>query len=201
MNRKLWALLAAGAILIAALCWLLLKPDQGSNPTEPSIPGLADSIFDEDSNHSQGAKDPIETTGPDSSDETEPETTAPTDPDDTPDTTTPEVTRPSDSDPDEGLVEPDTPEQPDGTRPPNHLPDPTVPAPSEPDTDPTEPDLTMGYEQFMALSGAEQREFMESFDSMEAFFDWYNAVKEQYEKDHPAIDVGDGVFDFGTDFG
>ena len=41
----------------------------------------------------------------------------------------------------------------------------------------------MTYEEYMALDGKEQEEYMKSFSSVEAFFDWYNAAKDTYEKE------------------
>ena len=57
--------------------------------------------------------------------------------------------------------------------------------------DPTE------YERFMNMTPAEQRAFMEDFDDIEAFFDWYNAAKFAYEQANPAIDVGEGDINIG----
>ena len=36
---------------------------------------------------------------------------------------------------------------------------------------------------------------MESFDSIDAFFEWYNAAKEQHEKENPPIEVDGGAID------
>ena len=49
---------------------------------------------------------------------------------------------------------------------------------------------SMNYESFQDMAPAQQQAYMESFDSIDAFFEWYNAAKEQYEKDHPSIEVG-----------
>lgn len=54
---------------------------------------------------------------------------------------------------------------------------------------------TMDYKTFQAMTGAEQRAFQDTFESLDAFFEWYNAAKETYEKENPPIDVGDGVID------
>lgn len=51
------------------------------------------------------------------------------------------------------------------------------------------------YEEFTAMSPTQQRVYMESFESLDAFFEWYNGAKEVYEQAHPPIDVGDGVID------
>lgn len=54
------------------------------------------------------------------------------------------------------------------------------------------------YEAYQAMDGTQQKEFYDSFDSVEAFFAWYNAAKEKYEAEHPAIEIGgDGVVDVG----
>ena len=70
------------------------------------------------------------------------------------------------------------------------------------DTEPVQnnkPDLSMTYEEFQNLTPAKMREFEESFESKEAFFDWYNAAKEAYENANPPIDAGDGVITLPTD--
>ena len=53
----------------------------------------------------------------------------------------------------------------------------------------------MTYEEYMALDGKEQEEYMKSFSSIDAFFDWYNDAKDTYEKENPSIEVGDGPID------
>lgn len=63
---------------------------------------------------------------------------------------------------------------------------------TQPSTDENTP---MDYKTFQAMTGAEQRAFQDSFESLDAFFEWYNAAKETYEKENPPIDVGDGVID------
>jgi hypothetical protein len=45
------------------------------------------------------------------------------------------------------------------------------------------------------MSPAEQQAYVESFDSIDQFFDWYNTAKAEYEAANPPIDVGDGVID------
>ena len=45
------------------------------------------------------------------------------------------------------------------------------------------------FEQYNAMSGAEQAAFMESFDSVEAFFEWYNAAKADYEASAKKIEI------------
>lgn len=65
-------------------------------------------------------------------------------------------------------------------------------------TEPTEivTELTE-YEWYNALSGEQQVEFMGTFASMADFFEWYNAAKEEYEKENPSIEIGDGNIDLG----
>ena len=68
-------------------------------------------------------------------------------------------------------------------------------------TEATQPEVpaaeTTNYEGYHAMSGAEQKAFMESFGSVEDFFTWYNAAKEAYEEQHPDIEIGDGAIDIG----
>lgn len=56
-------------------------------------------------------------------------------------------------------------------------------------------DEGMTYEKFSSMEPAKQREYQESFKDIDAFFEWYNAAKEKYEKEHPSIEVGDGSVD------
>ena len=54
------------------------------------------------------------------------------------------------------------------------------------------------YEKYMAMSGVEQKARMESFGSIESFFDWLTTAKVEYETAHPDIVVGsDGKVDTG----
>ena len=59
----------------------------------------------------------------------------------------------------------------------------------------------MTYEKYNAMSGDEQLAFFETFDSVEAFIDWYNAAKEKYEKEHPYIEIDGGEIDLDSIFG
>lgn len=51
------------------------------------------------------------------------------------------------------------------------------------------------YEAYHAMSGAEQKAYLESFESIEAFFEWYNAAKAEYEAAHPSIEIENGSVD------
>lgn len=69
---------------------------------------------------------------------------------------------------------------------------------TQPSSAPKDP-VKMDYQTFQSMTGAEQRAFQDSFESIEAFFAWYNAAKEAYEKENPSIEVGgDGVVTLPT---
>ena len=111
-----------------------------------------------------------------------------------------ETTQPSTGVP-EDTTSPET--QPDSstpeTQPNNSVPE-TKPGDSVPETKPSNPtegsDTLMTYERFQAMTGAEQFAFQSSFANLDAFFAWYNAAKEAYDKENPSIEIGsDGVVD------
>ena len=197
MNRKYLALILA---LVAVAVAVVLAvggrtpggdPDRGTQDTRPSIPGVADSIFDPvpddtadpNAEHTEPVTQPDNTIpdGPADSD-TDPQQPE----DDVPDVTRPAQTEPAATQPQQ--TEPTAPV----------VTEPTIPATTEPVQ---VPDGEIDYETFAAMSPTEQRVYMESFESMDAFFTWYNAAKEAYEKAHPSIDVGDGVIDLEDLFG
>lgn len=73
-----------------------------------------------------------------------------------------------------------------------------APKPTQPTSPPKEEVKLLDYETFQAMSGAEQRAYQESFEDLDAFFEWYNAAKETYEKENPSIEIGAGdVIDMG----
>ena len=111
------------------------------------------------------------------------------------------------------------PSIPDGPVNPGQLVDPTLPEenntptkpqnpeqtqPTTPEEEPPQestPDYTkLDYLQFHALTQTQQRLVMESFESIEAFFVWYDQIKETYEKENPSIEV-DGAIDLDEIFG
>ena len=59
-------------------------------------------------------------------------------------------------------------------------------------------DEPLTYEEFVELSGTEQREYFDTFASIEDFFAWYEQAKEEYLLSHPEADMGDLEVDFGT---
>lgn len=100
-------------------------------------------------------------------------------------TSSPEATKPSQSEED-----PDT--QPEATEP---------KAPEEalnetPDATGSTENLPLTFEQYLALSEAEQEKFVASFPSLRDFMDWWNAAKAQQEEEEPIILDGD-VIDLG----
>ena len=54
------------------------------------------------------------------------------------------------------------------------------------------------YEEFWAMSGEEQLEYKESFESVEDFYAWYNAAEQEYIEANPGIDAGDGEIDLNV---
>ena len=72
----------------------------------------------------------------------------------------------------------------------------TKPSPDEDETDDNTSDVqSSDYEDFQKMTPAEQQAYMSSFDSIEAFFAWYEAAKAEHEAANPPIDVGDGNID------
>lgn len=68
---------------------------------------------------------------------------------------------------------------------------------SESSTPEEEPIDLAEYERFLKMTSDEQRDYVDSFPDMDAFFKWYNASKQAYDKQHPPIDVGDGNINIG----
>ena len=125
--------------------------------TEESIPGLEDSIFDDETEPTvEETKSRTESAEP-ATKATEPsrpvETTEPT-----------ETTKPA--------------------------------APSEPPK--SENTVVSEYEKFQNMSASQQQEFMQTFDSLDAFFAWYNNAKAEHKAANPPIDIGDGTIDLGA---
>lgn len=64
-------------------------------------------------------------------------------------------------------------------------------------TEPEDGDNYVSYEVYNNMTPAEQMAYYNQFPSMEAFVQWYNEAKAEYDKAHGAIDVGDGDIDLG----
>ncbi len=54
------------------------------------------------------------------------------------------------------------------------------------------PPTSVTYAEYLAMTGAEQSAFINSFESTEAFFQWRNAAKAEYEAQNPDIELGNG---------
>lgn len=82
-------------------------------------------------------------------------------------------------------------------------PVPSVPVESEPEVtapeviDPEDGEMT--YRKFHDMTPSQQQAYVESFESLDAFFLWYSAAQEQYEKENPPIIIdGNGQIDLGA---
>ena len=190
MNRKILALILALAAVAAAIVLAVVMgddkpavntPGEGTVAPAPGGSGIEDSIFD------TGETKPAETQAPDVTE----------DPAVVPGSTIPDGPASTDT----GLQDPNV-DAPEDTRPVQTEPEQTKPTATEPaQTEPQQsepaqvPEGEIDYETFTAMDPALQRQYMESFESMDAFFAWYNAAKDAYDQAHPSIDVGDGVID------
>lgn len=89
--------------------------------------------------------------------------------------------------------------KPTETKPAETKPAETKPSETTPPTKPAQPEVKpqTEYERFQNMSAAEQQSHMESFDSMDDFFNWYNDAKTEHEAANPPIDVGNGSIDMG----
>jgi len=47
------------------------------------------------------------------------------------------------------------------------------------------------------MTGKQQQAHLESFDSINDFFAWYNKAKKEYEENRETIDIGNGTIDLG----
>lgn len=57
---------------------------------------------------------------------------------------------------------------------------------------------TLTYEQYMAMSGADQKKIIDLFSTPEDFLKWFKAVEAQYKAEHPDIEIGgDGNINAG----
>ena len=63
---------------------------------------------------------------------------------------------------------------------------------TEPTTPPSDDTakLSAEYEAFRAMTGAEKKAYQNSFETIDAFFEWYNAAMEAYNKEHPPTEIG-----------
>lgn len=177
MNQPLKKLLCA-CLAISALCTLTACRTGGDETTAPSVSGSAP-VVTVPSGTMPENEDVEEWDEPV---ETEPSATTPLQepvgteeaPTDGPDEPVEETTKPTEPREDE---------------------DPAVQT-SQPQTGAQEP-VALSYEEYMAMSPAEQQAYYESFPTLEEFIAWHNAALAEYEagQDVPVvtgpIDIGD----------
>ena len=73
---------------------------------------------------------------------------------------------------------------------------PTVGSEQEGTTAPTQPEgSASAYKAYMDMSADEQAAFIASFDSIDAFMDWFNKAKAEYDSTEGSIDIGSGSID------
>ncbi len=175
MNKRWIATILAAVMLLTLLGCNSQKPA----PTDPSyVPDGTDSHLPSESTGDASEPQPSEDVQPSS----EPDGT-----EDVPDESTSDASEPGESKPDES--------EPEESKPVESQPEDTKPNETEPGD--TTSAYAAEYERYQNMTGAEQKAFMESFDSIEAFFDWYNAAEAAYKELHPDIEVGDGSVDLG----
>ena len=56
-------------------------------------------------------------------------------------------------------------------------------------TTPTGPDLSLTYEEYLAMTGSQQQAYYNTFESVRAFVEWFDAAKAEYKKQNQAIEV------------
>ena len=118
---------------------------------------------------------------------------------DTNDKTKPEETKPEETKPEETKPEETKPEEtkPEETKPEETKPEETKPQETKPvETQPKDP-LAEEYAAYLRMSPAEQQAFFESFDSPDAFFNWYNTAKAAYDASEHYIDISGGNVNLG----
>lgn len=85
--------------------------------------------------------------------------------------------------------------------------EPQKPEPTQPETETQVPETTAPgndrseYESFQNMDPDAQQKYMDSFDSIDAFFDWYNSAREEHEQKFPDIEISDGTVDMGEIIG
>lgn len=208
MNKKLLAaLIAVGAavILIAVFVFAGMLDGSEKEPTDPNAGSASQGTTQPSGADVEDWDDlPGSTTAP-----TQPQATAPTTESGGDDSTVPgdddtqketDPTIPTDGDTsDDNATEPVKPSEPvpppETTVPPETTTPPETSLPTEPDQ-PSEPperdpsDYT--YEEYNAMSAQERQAFTRRFESIAAFWDWYDAAKAQYDSTRETIEIGGG---------
>lgn len=204
MIKKEWliwgAILMLAAGLIVALVLVTQPPKDAPYSPETTVETQPDSVPTEPS--SQETTLPgLEETKPSEPENTQP--SAPTEPS-TPDGTEP--TQPEKETDGPGGFEDRPTQKPDDPTKPTDPTEPEETDPTEPEeTDPTEPDETdppagekMTYRAYLELSTEEQIAFQNTFPSRNAFKDWYQQAKKEYEDSQHQVTIGpDGGLDIG----
>lgn len=72
---------------------------------------------------------------------------------------------------------------------------PSTSTPTTPSSVPSIEETT--YEDYTKMSGSEQLAFIQSFESMDAFFNWYNTAKQKYDKENAGTELNGGSVDLG----
>ena len=175
--------------------------------TEPEIPGVAKNILDESDFFDSAEGETTEETVTAEDDETDVTTPKQQNPNPTESTknTEPketEVTPPKEQDPDSTESTKNTePKETEATTPTEQNPDPTEATTPTGDNssgneEAPQSKIETDYERYHSMSGAEQKKFMDSFGSIEAFFEWYNNAKTEYDAliekidpENPEIDM------------
>ena len=49
--------------------------------------------------------------------------------------------------------------------------------------------VSLDYETFKAMTGAQKKAYQESFETIDAFFEWYNAALKAYQEANPPTEV------------
>ena len=60
---------------------------------------------------------------------------------------------------------------------------------SEPADKPKDP---LTFEEFLKLTPAEQEAYMNSYEDIMDFLEWYRTAEEQYKEERPGVDIGGG---------
>lgn len=178
MNRKLLIISISVAVVVLAIAVILCLNNSGEKTPEITATpaagqgdqsGLADSVFEDDEN--------VQT----------PEKTESVKPSATPGTT-------DNGEGDKVIADP--------TNKPTTTPTANPGATSAPTPKPTATASAdtkkLDYATYKAMKPSEQQAYMESFNDMDAFFDWYNAAKDKYEKENPSIEIDGGIVDLDS---
>ena len=169
LKKIISTILAAVAILLLTAC--------GKTPNNPGVETIPQTTATAPSQTTGTTEDTTPTPSMgvgERGDYTDDNVTEPSAESSEPEVTEPEVTEPE-------VTEPET----------------TGPEDTTPATPPDEEQITLTFEEYLAMSVEEQEAFVESFESLEDFIAWWNAAKAAQEKEDntitgdPNVDLGD----------